>query len=504
MKKTAAVFALGSFVGALATYFVLGFAPHLLPFIRMPGSISPQPPPVRYSAFWEGYFSSQRPKLVDFYRQYENSDPMVTADVRYILWRATTIPDCDVRAMYRKVAKSDHDVFRRRIAGGILGFAGPECGQDGASDFRATARSSKRAGLLAESDIFRLLSSRTFEPRFEEVPITTSLVIPTNAKTMILGDTTIEVPAGSRLGTQVERVVRDWVSYQMKWNLTGDPVPISSILDYHEGAVVKRVMELVSVGTYPLAGTVVAQRGEKWFAPDDAGIFRFEILLDKMQYPTTHASGTFGWIIDTHGISALVSQALQRRVHLVIGCGDSEGKMKAAIYLAQKGVDVVFPGDRFLDLLLGYEAKGTLVGTAPVKELGGKVVIGHQPVRFLLQEPIVVEDTNKASYPTQYYDAGARYFRRLNEITPLNLHYVNVDGANQIGRVLERATQLGSAAVAVRVVEGNEYERLRDWLNLSQRNRAILFHSGLYPYAQPLFEEYPHQVTFGDLQPRFE
>ena len=144
MKKTVAVFALGSFVGALATYFVLVSAPHLVPFIPMPGRISPQPPPVRYSAFWEGYFSSQRPKLVDFYRQYENSDPMVAADVRYILWRATTIPDCDVRAMYRKVVQSDQDVFRRLIAGGILGFTGPECGQDGVSDFRATVRLSRR------------------------------------------------------------------------------------------------------------------------------------------------------------------------------------------------------------------------------------------------------------------------------------------------------------------------------------------------------------------------
>ena len=30
------------------------------------------------------------------------------------------------------------------------------------------------------------------------------------------------------------------------------------------------------------------------------------------------------------------------------------------------------------------------------------------------------------------------------------------------------------------------------------------FHSGLYPYAQGLFRDYPSQVTFGDLHPRFE
>ena len=54
-----------------------------------------------------------------------------------------------------------------------------------------------------------------------------------------------------------------------------------------------------------------------------------------------------------------------------------------------------------------------------------------------------------------------------------------------------------------RIATRPEYQALRDWLAQSIHNRAILFHSGLYPHAQELFELYPEQVTFGDLHPTF-
>jgi len=228
-------------------------------------------------------------------------------------------------------------------------------------------------------------------------------------------------------------------------------------------------------------------------------VFRFKILIDKVQYPTTHVAGNAGWITDTHGISAVVSQALQYKTQLVIGCGDYEGKAKAAYYLAQHGVNVVFPGDRFEDMLIGYKGKGVLIGTAPLKRVDGVTVLGHQPVKFSLSELIVAEDT-QGRYPTQYYDAAARYFRRLSKFVPLNIVYVTVDDENQLSRVLDRA----ASVVAVRIKTDKEDGLLRWWLLKSANNRAILFHSGLYPYAQGLFRDFPNQVTFGDLHPRFE
>src|SRR5439155_13943290 len=170
----------------------------------------------------------------------------------------------------------------------------------------------------------------------------------------------------------------------------------------------------------------------------EKGVFRFKVLLDKVQYPTTHASGNFGWITDTHGLSAVVSQAINYRSQLVVGCGDYEGKVKAAYYLAQLGVNVVFPGDRFEYMLIGYKGEGVLMGTAPVKRVDGVPVIGHQPVSFSLGELIVAEDTTQR-YPTQYYDAAARYFRQLGKFVRLNVKYVLVDDENQLVKVLEQA-----------------------------------------------------------------
>ena len=182
---------------------------------------------------------------------------------------------------------------------------------------------------------------------------------------------------------------------------------------------------------------------------------------------------------------------------------DSESDARAAFQLASKGVSALFPSDRFQDLLLGYQGSGVLLGTAPVKRVGDKVVIGGQPIKFSRRETIVVQDAD-ANSPAAFYDAPARYFRRLGALVSLNVEYVPVQQTNQIERVLGRATDVRATAVAVRVETNYEFERLREWLRQSPDRRAILFHSGLYPFAQPLFAEFPHQVTFGDLRPRFE
>jgi hypothetical protein len=496
LKKTVAVFLLGFVVGVFATWVAPGFWEHLT-YKRM----QPQPPGVCYSCLFGD--AALRADLINFYRQYKTADPLVAADVEYMLWRATGSPNCDALYDYRKLADSDPVTSRRLMAAAILAFGGPECGRDPGEPLEKASTLAKENGRPWEAAALRQIARERFKPKFEDVTITGALSVPPGAKSMVLGESTIKLTPGMRVGTQVDRVVRDWISYQLKWNLTDDPVAGDAVLWYHEGAVVKRMLQLAPVKVYPLAGTLVAKRGDKWFGPDETGVFRFELLEDKMEYPTSHSTDSVGWIEDTHGVSAVVSQALEREVQLVVACGDAEAKAKAAFYLAQKGVSVLFPGDRFADLLLGYQAKGVLLGTAPVKKVEGKAVIGHQPVRFSLQEPIVVEDT-KQIFPIQYYDAGARYFRRLNSFVPLKLEFVNIDAPNQIERVLQRAAEIGSSAVAVRVFTKQEDAALRAWLHKSPRNRAILFHSGLYAYAQPLFDDFPNQVTFGDLHPRFE
>ena len=500
MRKPLALLFVGFLAGAGAAYLILTSERFPLP---LPGRIEPEPAAVCYSCFWEDYDPALRAQVVDFYNQYKNADFFVQGDVHYILWRLTEKRNCDARNFYRQAAGNSADADRTLQAWAAYAFSGPECGWDGRRQLKEAAKAAEAAGRRSTAALLRQLSENKRRPTLEERQIDTSLQVPEGAQWMILGESVIELKPGMRVGTQVDRVVRDWISYQLRWDLTAKPVEAGALLTYHEGRVAKEILTQSPVEVYPLAGALVARMGQEWFAPDETGTFRFKVLEDKLEYPTTHATGNFAWIVDTHGVSALVEQAIARKMQLVVACGDAEGKAKAALYLAGKGIHVVMPGDRYQYLLLGYKAPGVILGTAPVKLVDARPVIGGQPVRVSLREPIVVEDS-RAPFPVQYYDAPGRYFRRLKIFVPLNVAYVYVDDANQIERVLARAAELKASVVAVRVATSSEYSQLREWLRQSPNNRAVLFHSALYPFAQPLFTEFPRQVTFGDLRPRFE
>jgi hypothetical protein len=463
-----------------------------------------QAAPVCYTCFFQNSGIQPDAELTPFFKfEFKTADPLVAGDARFILWRATGKRDCGALDVYRGVTG---DPDRRLIASADVGFSAWECDQDGSVALEQASKLAASIKRHSESRALHELSTGTFDPKFNDTAIRASLVVPPSAKSMVLGESTIKLTPGMRVGTQVERVYRDWLSYVLPWDMTRNPVALPLVRDYynyrpyHEGAVIADIQRMADVQVTPLSGTLIARNADgKWYGPDEKGVFRFEILDDKVEYPTTHTFGNFAWIVDTHGISALVSQALEYRSQLVVGCGDSEGKAKAAYYLAQKGVDVVTPGDRYQYLLIGYKGKGTLMGTAPIKRVDGIPVIGQQPIKFSLAELIVAEDTAQR-YPWQYYDAAARYFRQLSKFVPLNVKYVVVDSENQIGRVLAQA----DSVVAVRVRTETEDVELRRWLRKSPMHRAILFHSGLYPPAQALFADFPNQVTFGDLRPRFQ
>jgi hypothetical protein len=274
------------------------------------------------------------------------------------------------------------------------------------------------------------------------------------------------------------------------------------LLWYHEGARLRDLLRAVPIRVVPLPGTLIARRGEDWLAPDENGVFRFTVLPDKVRYPTTRAWSGLGLLMDTHGISALVEAAVRERSDLVVGCGDHPEKARAAYHLAQLGVNVYFPCDRYVSELLGHDAPGVLLGSAPVSAEPGGAVIGHRPVRFLVNEKIVVEDASlRGRY--QYYDAPARYFRRLAEYLPLSVEWVEVDGPGESSRVIARAAQEGASVIAVRVETEEDYDPVHDWLAGSPERRAVLFHSAPYPAGYRLFAEFPGRTTFGDPRPRF-
>jgi len=296
--------------------------------------------------------------------------------------------------------------------------------------------------------------------------------------------------------------VRDWLSYQLSWDLSRRPPARDALIGWHEGARLRDVLAAVPARIVPLPGTLVARQGERWLAADENGVFRFEVLPDKVEYPTTRATGDVALLVDTHGLSSLAGSALQAEVRMVVGCCDTPYKAQAAAWLAARGVDVYFPCDRYVGSLLGYEGRGTLIGSAPVRAEPGVAVIGDRPLRFSVAETIVVEDAQLPG-PLQYYDAPGKYFHRLEVDLPLKAEYVRVTGAGQASSIVARAEELGAGAIAVRVWKEEDAAPVRAWLRGDRGRRAVLFHSAPYPAGEALFEEFPGQTTFGDPRPRF-
>jgi hypothetical protein len=494
MMRTIGAYVLGLLSGLLIAYAVAKFT------LTVPAH-SAKAPDICYSCFWDGYDPKLRSDLVQFYRGSHSDDLLIAGDTQYILWRAANDPNCSARTKYQTIVDSDRDPLRAYVAAAILAFGADECGADATAAMKAAAERASVAGFTSATQLLREMATKDFHPHFAQTEIKRSLAVPAGASTMILGESKLEITPHMRVGTQVERVARDWISYQLRWPF--DERPLSAApLNYHEGAVVHLLQKRVPIEVYPLTGAVLAREANQWYAPDETGTFRFQVLEDKVQYPTTHVWRETAWVEDTHGISALVPQALERKVDVVIGCGDAAGKAEAAFYLSQKGINVLFPGDRYQDMLLGYEGKGVLLGGAPIHMVEGRTYVGGQPIAFSLNETIIVQDTKHAA-PLQYYDAPARYFRALTKYAPLRLDYVLVDAQDELYRVLTRARERKADVVAVRVMTQVEDASLRAWLSGSPQRRAILFHSGLYPYAQALFAEFPQQVTFGDLRPQF-
>jgi hypothetical protein len=349
-----------------------------------------------YTCFFAHEHSSPE-SLISFYSVIK-LDALANADSQLTLDRITGKPDCSVSNDYAEDS-TDTDPNRRLIANVALGMPPTGCPVNPKGLLNAS-QDAKNVHRLMESKALSDLAQQRFQPQFGEVEINNNLTPKLGAKTMILGESTIRLTPGTRVGTQVERVVRDWMSQNFKWNFESRVRDIDQVLPYHEGAFVRKMLEISpKLIVMPLSGTLVARdpKTQLWFAPDEKGVFRFNVLEDKLEYPTTHSLGDIAWITDTHGISVLVSQAMEVNAKVVIGCGDTDGKAKAAYYLAQHGIDVVMPADRYSYLLLGYKGEGTILGGAPVHVVDGVPVIGHQPIRFSLKEVFVVQRGTSAA-----------------------------------------------------------------------------------------------------------
>jgi len=321
---------------------------------------------------------------------------------------------------------------------------------------------------------------------------------------IILGRSAIRVKRHARIKTQVDRVTRDWVlSFNVKsapWMFARDEAAT-----WHEGRRLGEIVDLTGAEVIPVWGTTARKYGEKWFAPDADGIFRFEVSEDKVNnYPTTIVVDERTAIInDTHGVSAIAWDALD--ADLVVACGDHPGKMQAAYYLADRGVDVYTPTDRVMGMLIGARTKGVIVGSAPVKKSADGAVIGDQPIAIEADEPIVVS-TTQGRYPLQYYDTAYRYFKALEAYAsrPLKITPVEVTEYGKAEIVVDAARRIGAKVIGMRVRSRTEHDAVYEWLKEDGSRRAVLFHTAAYPEGYKLFFEFPRQTSFGDIHPVFE
>lgn len=442
-------------------------------------------------------------EILQVYEGYRSRNPLVMADISYLLARMHQDPErvCDALRRFHRRRRAGSNLQRLYVAE-TLAFTVPECGLDPAPYFERAANLAERAGQHWKAGVYRKVAEGRFEPTFGTADIGTNLIAPEGTMAFVLGESFIRVPPGTRVGVQMERTVRDWLSYQMEYDFSPVVESEEEILWYHEGARLKNLLQATPLQIVPLPGALMALKDGEWFAPDELGVFRFGVLPDKVQYPTTRAWRGLALLVDTHGISSLVESAVREEAQLVVGCGDHPHKARAAYHLATLGVDVYFPCDRYVGDLLGHDAEGVLIGSAPVRPDGDSALIGDRPVLFRTDDILVVENSS-ARGRYQYYDAPARYFRRLSELLELRIAWVEVDGPGESYRVVQRAEELGASVIAVRVETEEDHGPVGEWLAGSPDRRAVLFHTAPYPAGYRLFEEFPDQTTFGDPRPRF-
>lgn len=375
----------------------------------------------------------------------------------------------------------------------------------------------------------RLALNQQIKFEYDLSPVQVAPYFPGNAEKMIIGSSKRVISGDDVLVSQVDRVNRDWLSYQIFFSpfyradrlellteyeldrnkllsvfserLTYNDSELLPELGWHEGA---RIQELRKVGFKHLtgSGTVVVRINNSWYAPDENGIFRFEVPIDKISYPTNRfLRDDVAVVVDTHGVNMLVEQAIRYNASFVIGCGDHPGKVKAAKYLSDRGIAVISFPDKYYSLLLGSNAD--VFGSPPIKYTGYTDIIGNRPLEFGLDEVFVVTDINSSRNSFSYYDTPSRYFRVLQNYYPLNVHFVFMDDFDGMFDVTKKAREVNATVLGARVYSRDDYDAVKDWLAIDKSHRAVLFHSMPYPFGYRIMKEFPEQVTFGDVNPVF-
>jgi len=446
----------------------------------------------------------------------ENLSSAARGDVLLMLGRivANNTMICDSLPWYDAAIAETNDTEAQATLYETV--ASIDCGRNKKAFYREAAQRWQRLNNTPRAQIdASLATGKKLNLKFETSGVGPNLTVPASFSGIILGETNVTLRPGDRVLAQADRVRRDWLGLQANDSIYGSQIlttfserlwynasELRPEIGWHEGG---RLKELVDAGVSPFVavGTLAARQGDKWYGTDEKGVFRFEIPLDKVSYPTTRfLRDDLAVLMDTHGMNMMVEQAIRDNVSAVIACCDHPGKIKAAEYLSRKGIAAICFPDKYLYLALGSNTLA--MGSPPVTHEGDAVMIGGQPLEIRANEPIVVMNATNSPYALWYYQTPANYFSALQAAIPrLNVTYVQVSDFNQLSKVIQRANALRANVIGVRVFNSNDYGAVKGWLLASPQHRAVLFHSTPYPYGYLLAKEFPKQTGFDDPNPKF-
>jgi hypothetical protein len=453
------------------------------------------------------------------------ADPWARGDATLIIGRLTknSTRICESLAFYDIINSTNNEEMALIYeTGATLG-----CGRNRAAFLKAAAEKWELVGNKYRAELDKKLA-RGIRPRlnFDEKAINANTTVITGYKTpitpdlkrtsanaVIIGKTSITIKAGDTIISQEDRVYRDWLGGQLanpygpeilttfSERLTWNESELLPEIGWHEGARVKE-LNLLNVMHIPAVGTLVARYGERWFAVDNNGTFRFEVPLDKLSYPTTRfLRRDLAIIIDSHGTNMIVEQAIRYNATTVISDCDHPGKVYAAQYLSNHGIQVACFPDKYTFLALGHNL--SLIGSPPTNIYPDKAVIGNRPIKISLGDKIVAVNSTDDAHALWYYQTPASYFDALTKAIPLNVTYVSLDNFGQMEKATETARNTGAKIIATRVFNKKDYQAIKNWLDEDPSRKVILFHSASYPYGQKIFREYPARSTFDDPNPEF-
>lgn len=456
----------------------------------------------------------------------ESLDSFARGDAQLIIGRLSrnSTAICESLAFYDKINSTNPE--ERALAYETIASLG--CGRNRAAFLKLAAIEWKKTGNKYRAQIIDKLSNgERIKLNFDSNALSSNVtvitgyktpIVPkitsTNATTVTIGNTKLSLNSSSILVSQDDRVYRDWLSGQLSnpygpnilttfsERLTYDETELLPNIGWHEGARIREFKE-INLTHKPAVGTLIAKYDGRWFAVDDNGIFRFEVPIDKISYPTTRfLRPDLAVAIDTHGMNMMVEQAIRNNATAVIACCDHPGKIYAAEYLSDRNITSICYPDKYLFLALGHDINA--LGSPPQEKINDTFALGNRPINITLQDRIVAVNSTDDSYALWYYQTPTSYFSTLSQFIPLNITYVAMNQFEQMNKAVDTAHNINATIIATRIFNKDDYTQIKNWLYENSTHKAILFHSAPYPYGQLLFKEFANQTSFDDPNPIFQ